>query len=325
MLHISVLVTENVLIAVVGNIHYLFRKVNDFLVESGQDPLFEITLVGLSKEVELNEGMFKVSPDKSIDEVEHTHMIIIPPLSGDMGQSLEQNKDFLPWIKKHYERGSKVASLCAGAFLLAETGLLDKEWCSTHWKTINEFRMRYPGVYVTDQKIITENKGIFTSGGANSYWNLLIYLVKKFTNPEIAVQTSKYFEIDIDRDNQGIYTIFEGSRYHNDYSIHRVQDYIEQHYPEHLSLEKLADIAKLGFRTFQRRFKKVTQYTVVAYIQKIRVEAAKRLLEREILPVNDVMNKVGYNDTEAFRRIFKRETGVAPMQYRTKFQSFGLW
>src|SRR5690554_2348076 len=188
----------------------------------------------------------------------------------------------------------------------------------------NKFRADYPDVYVTDQKIITENKGIYTSGGANSYCKLLICLIKKFTNNEIAIQDGKYYEIDIDRNNQGIYTVFEGSRYHNDSSIHKAQDYIEHHYNENLSLEDLSKISNLGFRTFQRRFKKATQYTVVSYIQKIRVESAKRLLERESLPINDIMNEVGYNDAEAFRRIFKRETGIAPMQYRTKYQFFGM-
>jgi len=323
MKHISILVAENAIISAIGNIYHLFQTTSDFLAESNQPLLFKVDLVGLSKEVVLNKGIFMVSPDKSIEEINQTDLIIIPPLSIE-AESLSKNKDFLPWIKNQYEKGSRVASLCSGAFLLAETGLLDKKWCSTHWIATNKFRVDYPDVYVTDQKIITENNGIYTSGGANSYWNLLIYLIKKFTNNEIAIQVSKYFEIDIDRDNQGIYTVFEGSRYHNDSSIHKVQDYIEHHYNENLSLENLAEISNLGFRTFQRRFKEATQHTAISYIQKIRVESAKRLLERESLPINDVMIEVGYNDHEAFRRIFKRETGVAPMQYRKKYQFFGV-
>jgi len=323
MKHISIIVAENTIISAIGNIYHLFQKANDFLVERDQSPLFRIHLVGLSKEVVLNKGIFRVSPDKSIEEIDHTDLIIIPPLSIE-ADSLSKNRDILPWIKNQYEKGCRVASLCSGAFLLAETGLLDKKRCSTHWIATNKFRADYPNVYVTDQKIITEDKGIYTSGGANSYWNLLIYLIKKFTNNEIAIQAGKYFEIDIDRNNQGIYTVFEGSRYHNDSSIHRVQDYIEHHYNENLTLEDLAELSNLGFRTFQRRFKKATQHTVVSYIQKTRVESAKRLLERGNLPINDIMNEVGYNDPEAFRRIFKREAGIAPMQYRTKYQFFGM-
>lgn len=303
----------------IGNIYHLFQTTNHLLAERDQRPIFKVELVGISKEVVLNNGMFTVSPEKSIEDVKRTDLVIIPPLSIDP-ETLAKNKDFLPWIKNQYEKGSWVASLCSGAFLLAETGLLDKKWCSTHWIATNKFRVDYPDVYVTDQKIITENNGIYTSGGANSYWNLLIYLIKKFTNNEIAIQASKYFEIDIDRDNQGVYTVFEGSRYHNDPAIHKVQDYIEHHYNENLSLENLAEISNLGFRTFQRRFKEATQYTAISYMQKIRVESAKRLLERESLPINDVMIEVGYSDPETFRRVFKRETGVAPMQYRKKYQ-----
>lgn len=159
-----------------------------------------------------------------------------------------------------------------------------------------------------------------TSGGANSYWNLLIYLVQKYTNKEIAILAGKYFEVDIDRNNQGFYSIFEGCRYHNGSSVHKVQDYIEQHYHGNLTLKKLSEISRLGFRTVQRKFKKVTKYTVFTYIQKIRVESAKKLLERE-KSIDEVMNETGYKNSEAFRRIFKRETGLSPIQYKKRYKT----
>ncbi|MCX2680009.1 helix-turn-helix domain-containing protein [Galbibacter sp. EGI 63066] len=319
MKHISILVTNNSLIAAIGNTKYMFSQVNDFLEESGTPQMFNVQLVGLTNEVKLNDGVYTIQSDITIDELETTDLIIIPPVSGDMREGIDINRNFIPWIKHQYQLGAQVASLCVGAFLLAETGLLDNRRCSTHWKTINEFRLYYPKVQLVD-KVVTDDKGLYTSGGANSYWNLLIYLVGKFSNHEIAVQTGKYFEVDIDREDQGSYTTFEGSRFHNEDAIHKVQEYIERHYQDKLSLEKLADVAQLGQRTFQRRFKKATNHTVITYIQKMRAEAAKKLLEQNTLTISEITAEVGYYDPEAFRKIFKRETGLSPMQYRAKYQ-----
>ncbi|MDR7130595.1 transcriptional regulator GlxA family with amidase domain [Algoriphagus sp. 4150] len=319
MKHISILVTNKALIAAIGNTRYMFSSVNDFLKEAGIPPLFDVQLVGLSKEVELDNGIYTIQLDTTIYELGKTDLILIPPVSGDVCESIALNKDFIPWIKQQYQNGAQVASLCVGAFLLAETGLLDDRWCSTHWKSINEFRETYPKVRLVNQ-VITDDRGLYTSGGANSYWNLLIYLVGKFSNHEIAIRTSKYFEVDMDRESQSPYAAFEGSRFHNDDAIHKVQEYVERHYQDQLNLEMLADIANLGHRTFQRRFKNATHHTVIVYIQKIRVEAAKKFLEQETLTVSEIMYEVGYTDPEAFRKIFKRETDLSPMQYRTKYQ-----
>ena len=319
MKHISILVIKKSLIAAIGNAHYMFKSVNDFLEEGGAKPMFHVQLVGLSGEVKLYDGIYTIQSDTTIHELSNTDLILIPPVRGDLFESVDINKEFIPWIRQRYEDGAQVASLCVGAFLLAETGLLDYKWCSTHWKAVNEFRFQYPKVRLVN-KVITDDKGLYTSGGANSYWNLLIYLVGKFSNHEIAIKTSKYFEVDMDRVDQASYAVFEGSRLHDDEAIHRVQDYIERHYQDRLNLEELADIAQLGRRTFQRRFKRAAHYTVNTYIQKIRVEAAKKFLEYDGLTVSEIIYEVGYTDFEAFRKIFKRETGLSPLQYRSKYQ-----
>ncbi|WPR77376.1 GlxA family transcriptional regulator [Algoriphagus sp. NG3] len=319
MKHISILVINKALIAAIGNAHYMFKSVNDFLEASGSEPMFHIQLVGLSNQVRLSDGIYTIQSDTTIDELGKTDLILIPPVSGDLSESIDVNKEFLPWIKQQYANGSQVASLCVGAFLLAETGLLDYKWCSTHWKAVNEFRFQYPKVRLVN-KVFTDDKGLYTSGGANSYWNLLIYLVGKFSNHEIAIKTSKYFEVDMDRVDQGSYEIFEGSRLHNDEAIHKVQDFIERQYQERLNLEELAEVAQLGQRTFQRRFKNAAHHTVNTYIQKVRIEAAKKFLEYDALSVSEIIYEVGYTDFEAFRKIFRRETGLSPMRYRLKYQ-----
>src|SRR5690606_3744359 len=154
-----------------------------------------------------------------------------------------------------HENGSSLASLCIGAFLLAETGLLNGKKCSTHWAYITEFKERYPEVEVEDGAVITEHDNIYSSGGASSLWNLILYLVEKFSDRETAVMISKYFALDIGRDSQSQFAIFRGQRSHGDADIEKVQDYIEDNYYDKITIDILADLISVGRRTFERRFK----------------------------------------------------------------------
>src|SRR5690606_2424989 len=271
-------------------------------------------------EMKLNNGLFNIVNDAVLQEVESTDLIIIPPLSGNMESGIILNKKFIPWLIKQYKKGAEVASLCVGSFLLAETGLLQGKKCSTHWQTAPEFRKRFPQVELVDDKIITDHNGLYTSGGSNSYWNLLVYLVGKYTSRDIAIRASKYFEVEMDRDSQLPFMIFEGYKMHEDELIKSVQKFIEANYnKEKITIEQLSETASLSRRTFHRRFKKATQLTVVAYIQKVKVEAAKKLLESTRLSVNEVMYETGYNDPKSFREVFKKEAGVSPLVYKNKF------
>jgi transcriptional regulator GlxA family with amidase domain len=319
MKNISILVTNNALIAALGNARYMFNMVNNFLVESGREPLFNVSMVGLTREVSLDNGLFAVQVDRELKELEKTDLIIIPPMSGVMQNNIGQNKGYLDWIKSQYAQGSEVASLCVGAFILAETGLLDGKDCSTHWQTANEFRKMYPKINLVDEKIITDYNGIYTSGGANSYWNLLVYLVEKYVDRDLAIRTSKYFEVEINRNNQFPFMIFEGNKLHDDKVVFNSQNFIEKEYREKITLEMLAQMSNLSSRTFQRRFKKATHFNVSEYIQKVKVEAAKKYLEKGSLTISEVMYEVGYNDPKAFRDAFKKVAGVTPIQYRQRY------
>ncbi len=316
---VSVLITDYVLIAAVGNTHYLFNRINDFLSQSGKQPLFEIKLVGKAETVELLNGPYTVQTDSTLAETKRTDLIIIPPLSGDMEKAIVSNKTCISWMHQQYQKGAEIASLCVGAFLLAETGLLNNRSCSTHWVTANTFRNRYPEVNLVDEKVITDQDGLYTSGGANSYWNLLVYLIEKFAGKEAAIYASKYFEVDKSRNNQLLFRIFEGSKTHDDENIKEAQQYIERNYAENFSIDHLAELTRLSRRTFQRRFKAATHFPVHTYIQKIRIEAAKRLLETKRSTINEIMYEVGYQDTKAFRTLFKNESGVSPSAYRNKY------
>lgn len=324
MKHVSILVPESSVMQAIADPQYLFSAVNQFLIASGKSPLFRVQLVGNTKEVKLNNGMYSIHTDTQIHDDAPSDLVIIPALFGDMQTAINQNKELLPWIHKQYESGAEVASLCVGAFLLASTGLLNGKKCSTHWGFQNEFREMFPEVAVIDGSIITEEKRLYSSGGANSYWNLLLHLVEKYTDRETAILASKYFAIDIDRDSQTTFAMFKGQKNHNDDDIKKIQAYIESNIHEKLNVDELANIIAVGRRSFERRFKMATNNSVLEYIQRIKIEAAKRSFENSRKNINEVMFDVGYTDTKSFRTIFKKITGLTPIEYRNKYNKMAM-
>jgi transcriptional regulator GlxA family with amidase domain len=319
MKHVTILVPETAVIEAIADPRYLFTAVNDFLAAAGKAPMFKIQLVGLKREVKLNNNLFSVHTDLLIDELPKTDLIFIPALSGDMKRAIELNKELQPWIIDQYHKGAEVVSLCIGAFLLASTGLLDGKKCSTHWLSATDFREMFPAVKLVDGSIITEEKGLYSSGGANSYWNLLLYLVEKYTDRDTAILASKYFAIDIDRESQLAFMMFQGQKKHEDPEIKKAQEFIDGNYQDKITVDQLAGMLALGRRSFERRFKKATNNTVIEYLQRVKIEAAKRSFESSRKNITEVMFDVGYTDTKAFRDVFKKITGLTPIDYRNKY------
>lgn len=318
-MRISVFVPEYGVIEAITPPFRSFNTANEFLTAFGKKPIFEVEYVGLNEYVPANNGEYTVKTDRLLKDVAETDLLIIPPTFGDTTKGIQANAAAIPHFKKLYQNGSSLASLCIGAFLLAETGLLNGKKCSTHWAHISDFRERYPEVEVEDGAIITAHDNIYSSGGASSLWNLILYLIEKYADRETAVMISKYFALDMGRDNQSQFAIFKGQRNHGDAEIQKVQDYIEQHYEDKLTIEALANLTNTGRRTFERRFKEATNNTAIAYIQRVRIEAAKQFFEASRKNVSEIMFDVGYTDTKAFRDIFKKITGLTPIEYRNKF------
>lgn len=319
MKHVSILVLETAIPAAIVDPRYMFSAINDFLKMAELQPAFEVRLVGLTKEVKLQDGQISVYTDALLKDIKKTDLIIIPAISGSIQDALKKNAAFAPWISDHYKKGTEVASLCIGAFLLASTGLLKGKSCSTHWLFANEFRTMFPDVLLTDDKIITDQNGIYSSGGASSYWNLLLYLVEKYTTREMAIMASKFFLLEMDRNTQSQFVMFKGQKDHDDLPIIKAQEFIEKHYAEKITVDELADKLGIGRRTFERRFKKATTNTVIEYIQRVKIEAAKKQLESGRKTVNEVMCDVGYTDVKAFRDVFKKIAGMSPVDYRNKY------
>jgi len=322
MKHVSILVPESAVLAAIDDPRHVFSTVNSFFEQAGKPPVFDIKLVGLKKEVRLHRNSFTVHADFLLPEVEKTDLIFIPAFVGKTETVLETNKDFLPWIVRQYEKGAEVVSLCVGAFLLARTGLLNGRKCSTHWRAADEFRKMFPDVDLVTDKIITEEQGIYTSGGATSYWNLLLYLVEKYTDRQTAILTSKVFAIDIERHSQSQFIMFKGQRDHTDEDIKKAQKFIEQNFQERITIDELSSKCALSRRSLERRFKRATNNTVSEYIQRVKIEAAKKSFETSRKNITEVMFDVGYSDTKAFRGIFKKITGMTPFDYRNKYNKY---
>ncbi|TSD62952.1 helix-turn-helix domain-containing protein [Inquilinus sp. KBS0705] len=321
MKHVSILIINDAVLASIADPRVMFTGVNDFLQAAGKPPIFKVQLIGLANEVKLHGGLFSVHTDALLKDVAKTDLVIIPAFTGELSASISKNEEFLPWIVKQYSKGAEVASLCIGAFILASTGLLNGKECSSHWRTANEFREMFPEVTLVDDRIVTEQQGLYSSGGATSYWNLLLYLVEKHAGRDMAILASKVFALEIDRKSQSPFIMFNGQKTHEDEPIKKAQEFIEANIAERISVEDLALKYAIGKRHFERRFKKATNNTPVEYIQRVKVEAAKKHLEHTRKNINEVMYDVGYTDTKAFRTVFKKITGLSPVEYRNKYNN----
>jgi len=319
MKHITILVPQGAILGSIEGPRQVFTEVNKLLESMGKPALFRVQLAGLDKEVPAAGGLYTVFTDTSVKEIVKTDLIIIPALDGDMKKNLENNQEFVPWIVQQYKNGAEVGSLCVGAFLLAFTGLVTGRKCATHWMAAKDFRKMFPQVHLVEDCIITDEHGIYSSGGAFSYLNLVLYLIEKFACRAVAVFMSKAFQIDIERRSQSPFVIFNGQKDHEDELVKKAQEFIEYNVPEKITVNQLADQLALSRRNLERRFKKATANSIIEYIQRVKIEAAKMSLESSRENVNEVMYNVGYTDPKAFRTTFKRITGLSPVQYRSKY------
>ena len=322
-MHVSILVPQGQ--AVVSSIlgpFKVFSAINQFLIDTGQrnDEFYKIDLVASDEKGSYYGGLFEVNPTKTIDQVDKTDLVIVTTVAGDPSVAIEGNQELYPWIRaQRVENDAEVASLCTGAFLLASTGLLNGKTAATHWVGHDAFRMMFPEVELLPDKIITEDGGIYTSGGAYSFLNLLLHLVEKYNGREAAIWVSKLFEIEFGREHQNQFIIFQGQKEHSDEKIKNAQDFIEKNVSEKISIEDLANNAAISRRNFVRRFKKATSNTPLEYVQRVKIEVAKKCLESTTKNISEVMYDVGYSDDKAFRNVFRKLTGMSPHEYRLKY------
>lgn len=269
-------------------------------------------------------GSLGLTPDCAISDVKHTDIILVAAPGWDELDRITKNSSLVPWLRKWHARGAYIAGACTGVAYLAEAGIMDGRQATTHWGVADIYRQRYPKVHWRTEQFVTEDQRVFCSGGVYASIDLSLYLVEKFCGHEIALQVAKSLLLSMPRGRQSGYSVVQLSRPHSDERIRETEEYLQQHFDSDVSIESLAERAGMGPRNFIRRFKAATGHVPGAYIQALRVSAAKEMLETGTSSIQAVCSKIGYEDIGFFRNLFKRHTGMTPGQYRERFSQLSF-
>lgn len=282
-------------------------------------PLFQWDIVTMDGKPVQGRGRVAIQPHCSILDVNSTEFILIPGFLPPLEFIGNVPKKLQSWLWDRYEKKVMIGSTCTGAFLLAETGLLNNRTATTNWSFAGYFQKLYPKVRLKPERMITEDNGIVCSGATTSFLDLCLHLIEKFGSEELAFCCSKSLLIEPNRHNQSPFFMFNYQKKHTDEKIFKAQIHLEKKFTEAISVEMLA--SNLGFspRNFKRRFKRATGDSPLVYLQRIRIEAAKQKLESTKETIDEITGHVGYEDSNSFRKLFKKFTGLSPREYRERF------
>jgi transcriptional regulator GlxA family with amidase domain len=291
----------------------------------GQDPepYFQVEIVTPHGKPAQCYNNCRIPPHRSAKDIEKTDLIIIPAIS-DIDAAISSNRESIEWLMEHNKRGATIGSICLGAYILAETGLLDGKTATTHWGFSNDFRNRYPKINLRTEKLLTDEGNLLCSGASHSYLDLCVYLIRRYYGERVAQEISKVIIHDMGRSSQAAYAVFRFRKNHHDERILQSQEWIESHYDKEIDLNDLAKTFGMSRRTFERRFSFATGETPLLYIHKIKVEKAKSMLETSSATFDEISYKVGYEDSGFFRKIFIKHTGLRPKEYQRRFLVPGL-
>ena len=283
------------------------------------EPRFEVEIASINGEPVRCLNNTWIRPHRSMTDIVETDLIIIPSIT-DIDKTIRHGADALKWIQDQHTRGAHVASICTGAFFLAQTGLLDNKTATTHWGFVELFRKKFPNVHLKPDRLITDEDTLFCAGALGAGVDLSIYLVEKYCGHETATQCSKSLIYDMGRNSQAPYSVFGFQKSHADKPIIESQKWIETHFTQEIDMNRVAKIHGMSRRTFERRFKKATGDTPLLYLQRTRIDAAKRQLEENREPFSEISYAVGYGNSSHFRELFKKHTGLLPTEYQKKFR-----
>jgi len=291
----------------------------NILTGKSQHPYFQVTTASADGHLVECDGPIYIKPMAAIRDVRKTDLIFIPTTGLGIDDVVERNAPVVPWLKRWHKRGAAIASVCSGVGLVAETGMLDGKRATTHWALAERFREKYPKVKWMPELMVTEDRGFFCGGGVHAALDLSLYLVEKFCGHEIALESSKALLIETPRAWQAGFAVIPLKTEHNDEAISLAQDWLHENFHRTFPLDAPARRVGMSLRNFVRRFKEATGDSPLAYLQKLRVAAAKRLLENDHRSMQEISDAVGYQDVAFFRSLFQRHTGVSPSAYREKF------
>jgi transcriptional regulator GlxA family with amidase domain len=270
-------------------------------------------------------GVFFRKPFNSNDRREVSKrdaydLIIIPAMfSNKIEEVVRKEERLVEWLKQQYKRNAELASICVGSFLLAATGLLNGKRATTNWMFADLFRKKYPNVMLEDDKIIVDQGRIYSCGGAFSFTTFMIYLIEKFCGHEVAITASKILMINMHQQPQSSFSIFQFQKDHADDAITSVQQFMEKNYNKSITMSQMAGICNMSPRNLIRRFEHATGNTPLEYMQRLRIENAKKLFESRNDGIEQVAMKCGYEDMSFFRKVFKRHVGMTPREYKDKY------
>ncbi len=281
--------------------------------------LFEITILTESGKAVNSFTNYPMIPSSSIRLTSKFDMIYVPGFLAEPLETISHGKKIITWLSAQHKRRTTLAAACNGNLFLAEAGVFKGKSATTHWSLKEFFRARYPDIRLEPEKIIIDGGDILSAAGVTAYANLALYIVAKYGSLEVATYCSKIFLIDSGRRIQTPYLIFSTPRAHGDKEIVKVQEWIEAHFASPLTVDVLMDQSALSRRTLVRRFKHATGDSPLEYLQRVRIENAKRFLETTNKTFSEITWNVGYNDISSFQRLFKLHTRLTPREYRNKF------
>jgi transcriptional regulator GlxA family with amidase domain len=320
MINLGILLTNSYRLLSVAAILDVFESVNRFYIVDKKDPVFNINLFCADSIIKDKAMEFNGYEIQQIDEAEKQGLIFIPAFSSNhIVQAIHENHVYVPWLQQQFQSGAEIACVCTGAFLLGATGLLNGKPATTHVDACKEFANAFPTVKLQADKVVTGEGGLYTSGGSTSSFHLMLHLLQKYCGRDIAVRTAKLFSIDMDREQQTYFSTFSPLQLHNDELVAMAQHSIETAYQSTGTIEELIKEIPGSRRNIVRRFKLVIGITPIEYLQKTRIEAAKKLLVQTNQQMTEIMVNSGYSDPKAFRKIFKKTVGMTPTGYREKF------
>lgn len=290
-------------------------------VVTGKSLNFEFAIDFITEQ----EGVFRRKPFNEKKEQEITKndvydLVIIPAMfSTRIEEVVRKETRIIAWLKERYEANTELASICVGSFLLAATGLLDGKKATTNWMFADLFREKYPRVTLEDDKVIVDQGKIYSCGGAFSFTTFIIYLIEKFCGHEVAITASKILMINMHQQPQTSFSIFQFQTGHADEAIARVQEYMEKNYNKAITMTEMAGISNMSTRNLIRRFEQATSNTPLEYLQRFRIENAKKMLEHKNEGIEQIAMQCGYEDMSFFRKVFKRHVGMTPREYKDKY------
>lgn len=321
---ISIAVLPGCLVSSVTGLQDVFAVADRHAQDSQSDARFRIQTVGLGLEPVRGFDARTIVPDTDIHDPDsvkspYPNLIVLPAIFEKLDQLLPA-PEWTSWLLRNHQKGCCLASVCAGAFLLAETGLLDGRPATTHWGLADDFRQRYPNVRLRPDKMLLDNGDYVCAGGATAYLDLALHLVARFGSPELALSCARTLLIETRPPSQMPYPAFGPNIVHGDSDIIRAQELAENN--PAANVEDLAHAAKLEPRTLHRRFHARLGLSPQAYLREVRVERAKHLLATTTERVESIAEQLGYLDPAGFRRLFRSATGLSPGEFRKRFCFF---